>query len=47
MSELAPRGEPIPHYDYRLEREDWRCPIAVEIEGLEAALPLFGVPRSD
>jgi len=43
MSEVAPRGEPIPHYDYRLESADWRCPIPVEIEGLEPALPLFGV----
>jgi RimJ/RimL family protein N-acetyltransferase len=43
MSEVSPRGEPIPHYDYRLERADWRCPIPVEIEGLEPALPLFGV----
>jgi len=46
MSELAPRGEPIPHYDYRIEREEWRRPIPVEIEGLGPALPLFGVPRS-
>jgi RimJ/RimL family protein N-acetyltransferase len=44
--ELAPRGEPVVHLDYRMEREDWRCPIPVEIEGLEAALPLFGFPRS-
>jgi RimJ/RimL family protein N-acetyltransferase len=42
ISELSPRGEPIQHYDYRLDREDWRCPIDVEIEGLEPALPLFG-----
>jgi hypothetical protein len=27
-------------------REDWRCPVPVEIDGLEAALPLFGVTRS-
>jgi len=39
---VSPRGEPIQHYDYRLDREDWRCPIDVEIEGLEPALPLFG-----
>jgi RimJ/RimL family protein N-acetyltransferase len=39
---IAPRGEPVEHYDYRLERADWRCPIAVEIEGLEACRPLFG-----
>lgn len=40
---VAPRGEPVEHYDYRLERADWQCPIDVEIAGLEAALPLFGV----
>jgi RimJ/RimL family protein N-acetyltransferase len=44
--ELAPRGEPVLHYDYRLERDEWRCPIRVEIEGLEPALPLFGITRS-
>jgi RimJ/RimL family protein N-acetyltransferase len=44
---IAPRGEPVEHYDYRLERDEWRCPIAVEIEGLEPCLPLFGeVPPS-
>jgi RimJ/RimL family protein N-acetyltransferase len=43
--EIAPRGEPVLHYDYRIERSDWRCPIPVEIEGLEAALPLFGLSR--
>jgi len=41
--ETAPRGEPVLHYDYRLERDDWRCPIPVELEGLEPALPLFGL----
>jgi RimJ/RimL family protein N-acetyltransferase len=41
--EIAPRGEPVLHYDYRLERDDWHCPIPVEIDGLEAALPLFGI----
>jgi RimJ/RimL family protein N-acetyltransferase len=46
MRELAPRGEPVPHLDYRIEREEWRSPVAVEIEGLEPALPLFGVTRS-
>jgi RimJ/RimL family protein N-acetyltransferase len=36
------RGEPVEHYDYRLERSAWRCPIKVEIAGLEETLPLFG-----
>jgi RimJ/RimL family protein N-acetyltransferase len=40
-SELAPRGEPIPHYDYRLERAEWRSPVPVEIDGLQPALHLF------
>jgi RimJ/RimL family protein N-acetyltransferase len=39
---VAPRGEPVEHLDYRLERGEWRCPIEVEIEGLDTALPLFG-----
>jgi RimJ/RimL family protein N-acetyltransferase len=42
VSEIAPRGEPVQHYDYRLERADWRCPVPVEIVGLEPALHLFG-----
>jgi RimJ/RimL family protein N-acetyltransferase len=42
MSELAPRGEPIPHYDYRLEAADWSSPVPVEIDGLEPCLQLFG-----
>lgn len=42
MGELSPRGEPIPHYEYRIEHTQWNCPIAVEIEGVEPALPLFG-----
>jgi RimJ/RimL family protein N-acetyltransferase len=41
-SEVAPRGEPIPHYDYRLEHAEWRCPVPVEIVDLEPALDLFG-----
>ena len=44
--EIAPRGEPVEHLDYRLDRVSWQSPVPVEIEGLEQALPLFGVPRS-
>ena len=36
------RGEPVEHYDYRLERADWTCPVAVELEGVAPVLPLFG-----
>jgi RimJ/RimL family protein N-acetyltransferase len=39
---LSPRGEPVPQLNYRLERDEWRCPFAVEIAGLEPCLPLFG-----
>ena len=40
---VAPRGVEVPHTDVALRREDWRPPFAVEIEGLEPCLPLFGV----
>ncbi len=39
---LESRGEPVEHLDYRLERGDWVSPVAVEIEGVGPALPLFG-----
>jgi RimJ/RimL family protein N-acetyltransferase len=40
---LSPRGVPQPHLLLRLERERWRgAPFAVEIEGADACLPLFG-----
>jgi RimJ/RimL family protein N-acetyltransferase len=39
---LVSRGEPVEHYDYRLERSDWTSPVSVTLEGVEAALPLFG-----
>ncbi len=42
-SELSPRGVPVGHTDLELAREEWRSPVPVEIEGLEPALPLFGV----
>ncbi|MDP8911033.1 MAG: GNAT family N-acetyltransferase [Actinomycetota bacterium] len=41
-STLAPRGEPVPHIDYRLERQHWRRPFRTDIEGLEPCLRLFG-----
>jgi RimJ/RimL family protein N-acetyltransferase len=44
--EIAPRGEPVLHYDYRLERPEFRCPIPVEIHGVEPALALFGAGPS-
>lgn len=42
-STVAPRGEPVEKFDLRMERDRWRCPLDVEIEGVEACLPLFGV----
>jgi RimJ/RimL family protein N-acetyltransferase len=41
-STIAPRSEPVAKYDFRLERDDWRPPFPVEIEGVEACLELFG-----
>ena len=45
IGEISPRGVPVAHHDVRLERAAWRCPVAVEIDGLEPALPLFGGSR--
>jgi len=42
-SEVAPRGIPVGHTDFELRRDDWRSPVAVEIEGLAPTLPLFGI----
>lgn len=39
---IAPRGEPVGHDDLRLERGNWHPPVAVEIDGLEPCLQLFG-----
>jgi RimJ/RimL family protein N-acetyltransferase len=40
--EVAPRGEPVAHFDYRLDRGEWRCPVEVELEGVDETLHLFG-----
>lgn len=42
-SEVSPRGEPVPHRDFLLAADEWRPPFEIEIEGLEPALPLFGL----
>lgn len=39
---VTPRGTPVPHLDLRIERDGWRSPIPVEIEGLAPCLHLFG-----
>jgi RimJ/RimL family protein N-acetyltransferase len=41
---VAPRGIDVRHTDVELERGEWQPPCAVEIEGLEPCLPLFGLP---
>ncbi|MGH3050330.1 MAG: GNAT family N-acetyltransferase [Gaiellaceae bacterium] len=40
---VSPRGVEVGHTDFELRREDWHAPLAVEIEGLEPCLPLFGL----
>ncbi len=40
---LAPRGEPVSQYQLRIARREWRSPVRVELEGVEACLSLFGV----
>jgi RimJ/RimL family protein N-acetyltransferase len=47
ISEMSPRGIPVPHHDLRLEREDWVSPVPVEITGLDQALPLFGAGSAE
>ena len=39
----SPRGTPLRHLNFRLERGDWRCPVPVQIDGAEACLPLLSV----
>jgi RimJ/RimL family protein N-acetyltransferase len=39
----APRGVPVRNRKYRLTRERWRSPVAVEIDGLSNCLSLFGI----
>jgi RimJ/RimL family protein N-acetyltransferase len=43
MSTASPRGAAVPHFDLRIDRVEWRPPFSVEIRGLEACLPFFGV----
>jgi RimJ/RimL family protein N-acetyltransferase len=40
---VSPRGEPVEHYDLRIDRGDWRAPAAVELVGLDGCLALFGL----
>jgi RimJ/RimL family protein N-acetyltransferase len=42
----SPRGTPVVEHGVEIERGAWSCPIAVEIEGLEPCLALFGVSEA-
>ena len=42
-STVSPRGEPLTHFDLRIERDAWASPVPVEIEGLDGCLALFGL----
>jgi RimJ/RimL family protein N-acetyltransferase len=42
-STVSPRGEPLTHFDLRIERDAWASPVPVEIAGLDRCLPLFGL----
>jgi RimJ/RimL family protein N-acetyltransferase len=39
----SPRGTPVVEHGVGIDRAAWRCPIAVEVEGLEPCLLLFGL----
>jgi RimJ/RimL family protein N-acetyltransferase len=39
---VSPRGVDVVAHENRLERERWLPPVAVEVEGVEAARPLLG-----
>jgi RimJ/RimL family protein N-acetyltransferase len=45
-STIAPRGEPVLKYDLRIDRDEWRPPIPVAIEGTDGCLGLFGLSGS-
>jgi RimJ/RimL family protein N-acetyltransferase len=45
-STVSPRGEPLAHYDLRIERDAWASPVPVEIAGLGGCLPLFGLSEA-
>ena len=42
ISQLAPRGDTVDHYNYRLERHEWQSPVPVELEGVAETRDLFG-----
>jgi RimJ/RimL family protein N-acetyltransferase len=46
VGEQSPRGAPVVEHGVEIQRDAWRCTIAVEIENLDPCLPLFGVTRA-
>ena len=46
LGEKSPRGTPVVEHGVEIERAAWRCPIAVEVEGLDPCLALFGVSEA-
>jgi RimJ/RimL family protein N-acetyltransferase len=42
-STVSPRGEPLTHFDLRIQRDAWASPVPVEIAGLGGCLALFGL----
>jgi RimJ/RimL family protein N-acetyltransferase len=42
-----PRGEPVPHRLLRLERDTFRPPVPVEIEGLDGLRSFLGIDKLD
>ena len=45
-SQVAPRSEPLKHYDLMIGKQTWMAPVPVEISGLAGCLPLFGLSES-
>jgi RimJ/RimL family protein N-acetyltransferase len=45
MQLAYPRGEPVPHRLLRLEAADFRSPVQVEIEGLDALRSCLGIDK--
>ncbi|HLE99024.1 MAG TPA: GNAT family protein [Gaiellaceae bacterium] len=46
LGSKSPRGTPVVEHGVEIERSAWRCPVQVEIEGLEPCLALFGLSEA-
>lgn len=42
ITQIAPRGEPVDHFNYRIERTGWQSPFAIDLDEVDPARPLFG-----